>query len=226
MQSVSAAASFASGLPLNPMAARSSWSSAARQARGSSSLLCSKCDHQSRHLRARSTLRDRGLLCLLAVGASRRRSISRRPGPRQLDRFCFGTHSCGFSFRRTGVRRVRWDLHCRVAGVAVGGTEGQRPTLTDLFGAALAVMGALGDYRLRGTGALTLSMFRMLTEGIKLSLRLPLRRAQIACSSQRQPTRSIRKSLRQLDLPGNRRWLRGEFPINKPLYAAGRQSCR
>jgi hypothetical protein len=225
MQSVSAAASFASGLPLNPMAARSSWSSAARQARGSSSLLCSKCDHQSRHLRARSTLRDRGLLCLLAVGASRRRSICRRPGPRQLDRFCFGTHSCGFSFRRTGVRRVRWDLHCRVAGVAVGGRRSTANADRSVRRGSRR-HGSAGDYRLRGTGALTLSMFRMLTEGIKLSLRLPLRRAQTACSSQRQPTRSIRKSLRQLDLPGNRRWLRGEFPINKPLYAAGRQSCR
>src|SRR5690349_6711448 len=65
--SVTAAVSFGSESPSNPMAARSFWNSLGLPELGSLSAHCSKCDEKHRRLRDRGVLRDRWLLRVLGV---------------------------------------------------------------------------------------------------------------------------------------------------------------
>jgi drug/metabolite transporter superfamily protein YnfA len=141
--SVTAAAFFGSGSPLNLTVARSSWSSLALPEPGSSLAHCSRGDYQRRHLRARGVLRDRWLLRILDV-VGYVEVLHRSSSCSHASLICFAVALARVDSAFAGRAYAAYGgMYIAASLVWLWAAEGQRPTVTDLIGAALAIVGAL-----------------------------------------------------------------------------------
>src|SRR5882672_542559 len=140
--SVTAAAFFGSESPLNPTEVHSSSNSLGLPEPGSSLAHCSTCDYQRRRLRARGVLRDRWLLAFwmwLRRGAT---PLVVLLGIASL--ICFAVALTRVDSAFAGRAYAAYGgMYIAASLVWLWAAEGQRPTVTDLIGAALAMIGAL-----------------------------------------------------------------------------------
>jgi small multidrug resistance family-3 protein len=133
---------FGSASPLNPTVARSSWNSLGLPEPGSSLARCSRRDYHRRHLRARGVLRDPSCFAFWIWPRRRASPLVVLLGIASL--ICFAVALTRVDSAFAGRAYAGYGgMYIAASLVWLSATEGQRPTVTDLIGAALAIVGAL-----------------------------------------------------------------------------------